>query len=532
MTQTIRQTHSLRRVFWVALLPLSVLMLSSIALLIVMVQRVHHNVECMYVETREIAQARTLADELRGIETWVTAAPTLPPAAREAADADALQHLDTATDIARRFAPGSDDENGGLPDPSDPDHEANEESLARMIRTELDLLQRLLADPSSGLELADPHVRSASRAALALAAAIEHEARELGANLVQSSEEFVRIVTIIAAMAVLTLFGAALLFQRRILRPLAELRHGVLAVGDGNLDLQLPIRHNDELGILAATLQSMTRRLRRQQEDLEERVAQRTSELLRTARLADLGTLAAGVAHEINNPLAAIATCAEGLLRDQRSARVVTQGATADPQRAAAGGAADARNADPSSRTREYLEIIAKEAMRVRDTTARLLAFARPESGRREPVWLEREVRDVATMLDHSATRADVRMELDLPASPPPVLGDPADMRQVVFNLLKNALDASPPGSRIGVSLEVRDEDLVLRVVDEGGGVPGALKERIFEPFVTTKAPGSGTGLGLAISHRIVTDHGGSLRVRDEPGGGACFELVMPRLRV
>ncbi len=515
------QPTSLRRVFWVALLPLSLLLLSSFALLIVMVGRVHHNVECMGVETKEIAQARSLADELRGIEQWVVVASTLKPVERPAADADAQQHLDTAIEILQVFGPPE-------LDPSDPAHQSDEDKLVAMVRTELSLLTRLLADPQSGLEDADPHVKKASRAAQSLATTIEEEGHTLGDHLVQSSEDFVHIVLIIAAVTFLTLVAVAILFTRRVLRPLTELRAAVVRIGDGDLDLRLPIHHNDELGMLAGTLQAMTRRLRAHQDDLEERVAQRTNELLRTARLADLGTLAAGVAHEINNPLAAIATCAEGLLRDeQRGAQTVTNGAANAPARARLSNGRDGDR----SRIREYLEIIAKEAMRVRDTTSRLLAFARPESGRREPVWVAREAREVATMLDHSATRAGITLSLDLPQNLPPVLGDPADLRQVAFNLLKNAIDASPRGTTVQIRLLTRDDQIVLQVDDQGGGVAPEIRDRIFEPFVTTKSPGDGTGLGLAISHRIVTDHGGSLRLSTPPAGGTRFEMALPRLR-
>ncbi|MEQ1630857.1 MAG: ATP-binding protein, partial [Planctomycetota bacterium] len=465
-----------------------------------------------------------LADELRGIESWVIAAPSLKDSERKVADSDARQHLETAKAILKGFDPHDrepDIQSVDGPDPSDPLHESSENTLARTVRTELNLLERLLADPQAGLELADPHVRAASRAALALTKEIEDEARALGASLVQSSEEFVHIVLVVSAIAGVMLLAAATLFQRRILRPLAELRDGVRQVGSGNLDLRLTIRHNDELGLLANTLQAMTERLRAHQEDLEERVKQRTNELLRTARLADLGTLAAGVAHEINNPLAAIATCAEGLLRDSQRAN------TAE---AAASGRTVSSATKDATRTRDYLQIIAKEAMRARDTTARLLAFARPESGRRDPVWLSREVKEVVTMLEHSAGRAGIRLDLELQQDLPPVLGDPADLRQVAFNLVKNALDASPDNTTIRIRTLVRDGQVVLEVVDEGIGIPQNLQDRIFEPFVTSKEPGKGTGLGLAISHRIVTDHSGSLRAQNLPVRGACFTMTLPPL--
>ena len=169
--------------------------------------------------------------------------------------------------------------------------------------------------------------------------------------------------------------------------------------------------------------------------------------------------------------------------------------------------------------------------MRARDTTQRLLAFARPESGRREPVWIARECREVATMLDHSAAKQGVRLRLEHLNFDLVVVGDASDLRQVLFNLMKNALDESPSGGSIDVSMVPVDDQVHVIVEDQGKGIDPGLGDRIFEPFVTTKEPGMGTGLGLAISHRIVTDHGGSLRAENREGGGARFVLGLPKFR-
>ena len=133
-------------------------------------------------------------------------------------------------------------------------------------------------------------------------------------------------------------------------------------------------------------------------------------------------------------------------------------------------------------------------------------------------------------MLEHSAGRAGIRLELELQKDLSPVLGDPADLRQVAFNLIKNAIDASHDRGTITIRTRMLDGLVVLEVVDEGVGIPPALQDRIFEPFVTTKEPGKGTGLGLAISHRIVTDHGGSLRAENLQTRGACFTMTLPPL--
>jgi signal transduction histidine kinase len=332
--------------------------------------------------------------------------------------------------------------------------------------------------------------------------------RQLNAQLQARAQGIFLLIILLFSAIGMTLSFHAHSFRMRVLRPLDQLIRRARQIGDGQYDVVTPTQHKYELGTLSMTLESMARHIRAHQLELEERVAQRSRELLRTARLADLGTLAAGVAHEINNPLAAIATCAEGLLRDRRLGKVTD-----------------------NDRLRDYLEIIGKEAMRARDTTARLLAFARPESGRREPVWLLHECRSVATMLDHSARRLGVSIRIDSLGIDQPVLGDASDLRQVIFNLLKNALDASPTNSHVDVEISEHDDCMRIAICDQGFGVDQSIGDRIFEPFVTTKSPGSGTGLGLAISHRIVTDHGGNLRATNRPQGGARFAVELPRFR-
>jgi signal transduction histidine kinase len=512
MPDSLRQTSSLRRVFGLALVPLSLAVVASFALIFVLVGNVHDKVECMYIETRQIAQARILVDAVHGIESWVAAAPQLEASARTIADTDAQQHLSTAKSILQRFLPdstGQSVDHAMRPGVEDLVHETNEHRLAQIIQTELGLMERLLADPQNGLQLADPHVRAAARTALELSDEIEDQARALGAGLVASSEHFVRVVLVIAIVTMLLMIAAAALFRRRILQPIASLRTAVRQIETGNLQPALKLAYADELGVLAGTIQTMTTRLRDHRTDLEQRVEQRTKELLRTARLADLGTLAAGVAHEINNPLAAIATCAEGLLRDTKR-----NGAS--------------KNGD--DRTEDYLQIIAKEAMRARDTTQRLLAFARPESGRRNPVSMQREVQEVVTMLEHSAQRAGITFEVTPDQGSLSVLGDPSDLRQVVFNLVKNAIDASPQGSKICIRTSLEDGHVRVDVEDEGSGISIKPIESIFEPFVTSKEPGKGTGLGLAISHRVVTDLGGSLRAKNRDGRGAAFTVLLPAI--
>jgi signal transduction histidine kinase len=133
-------------------------------------------------------------------------------------------------------------------------------------------------------------------------------------------------------------------------------------------------------------------------------------------------------------------------------------------------------------------------------------------------------------MLEHSAQRVGVRLEKACEDDTPSVLGDSADLRQVVFNLVKNAIDASSEGGVVRIRTGSQEGRVTLEVEDEGTGVTVEPLEKVFEPFVTTKDPGKGTGLGLAISHRIVTDHGGSIRVRNRDVRGARFTVELPAL--
>jgi signal transduction histidine kinase len=498
----IPRTTSLRRVFWLSFLPLSFVFLGSFGVILVQTSRVHEDIRRIATESTEVGLARKLSDEVRGISAWVEQAETITLEAADLVTADARQHLDTAEKVTHEF------ESSFQNEPTSPKHAAERSKIIQTIQVELTELRKLLGARGAALRAAGPHVQAAFQAAETLENRIHQDSQALCAGLDQRSEEIVRLIVLLCIVAGITLFAAGSMFRRRVLLPVANLDAAARRIGDGEFDTQIEVRSHDELGTLAVTMQDMAGRIRAHQEDLEQRVAQRSRELLRTARLADLGTLAAGVAHEINNPLAAIATCADGLLRDRKNGH-----ATSD------------------ERMSQYLEIIGKEAMRARDTTQRLLAFARPESGRREPVWIARECREVATMLDHSAAKQGVLLNLDNINYDLVVLGDGSDLRQVLFNLIKNALDESPVGGRIDVAMHLAEDQVHVTVSDQGKGIDPSLGDRIFEPFVTTKEPGQGTGLGLAISHRIVTDHGGSLRAENREGSGARFVLSLPKFR-
>ncbi|MFY9342940.1 MAG: HAMP domain-containing sensor histidine kinase [Planctomycetota bacterium] len=483
-----------RALAWI-FVPLCLVLLAGGLTQFVLARAVHHDVQRLFEELREIALARTLVDEVRGVQQWIEAAPAATATDQPLVLADVRQHHVAATAALARFVT--------VADPSRPDHEATEKALLARLA---EVLGR--CDPGNGQrplrDLTAP-VRAAMQDALALTAAIGDETRELGADLDTRSRDMAQFLLMMGITSLATVGGLGLWLLARVLRPVRALRAAAVRLGQGELDAPLGPLHPDELGDLATTFRTMAQALCQNQRELEQRVEARSREVLRTAKLAQLGTLAAGIAHEINNPLASIVACTDGLLRD------LDRGAAA-----------------PGNDLREYLQILRKEAMRARDITVRLLRFARHDPGQAAAIDLAAEAREVGILFSHQLADAGVRLLVEADRQQPVTIqGDPAEWRQVVFNLLRNALDVSPRGGTITVAVRRHGTAAELVVRDDGPGMPPADLDRIFEPFYTTKEPGKGTGLGLAIVHRIVTAHRG--RVAASNGErGAVFTITVP----
>ena len=255
-----------------------------------------------------------------------------------------------------------------------------------------------------------------------------------------------------------------------------------------------------------AALEVANQRLEALSADLERQVEDRTRRLLRAETLATVGTLGAGVAHEVNNPVAAIASCAEGLLRRAQAEELQGLPAFADFP--------------------EYLGIIRDEAFRVKEITRNLLDFSRGGSETaREAVDLERLLQATARLLEHRALRERKRIELRL-EGPLEVRADPAGLRQLLLNVTVNALDASPEGGRVTWTGRATAGGVELACEDEGPGFGPEELERALEPFYTRKPAGSGTGLGLAIASAVADQHGGGLELGTCAGGHGARVVV------
>jgi signal transduction histidine kinase len=306
-------------------------------------------------------------------------------------------------------------------------------------------------------------------------------------------------VTAFDALLVL-LFGA--LFIRRVVSPIEELAQAArrVAVGEGGARLvAVTARRDDEIGRLQSALESMTASLADQREFL-----------VQQEKLATVGRLSAGVAHEVGNPLAAILGYVDLLLADEPKP-------------------APGAPVDDTSR-RAILERIRKETDRIRGIITDLLDYARPRDLAPQPLALG-EVVDAAVALCRPQARfrrviVDNRVPRDLPLA-----RGSTRILQIVLNLLLNAADAMSGDGTITVEAKVLDGDagLALTVRDTGPGVPEGDRDRIFDPFFTTKEPGQGTGLGLAVSRAIAQSSGGDLLLARTDGAGATFVLRLPR---
>jgi two-component system NtrC family sensor kinase len=227
---------------------------------------------------------------------------------------------------------------------------------------------------------------------------------------------------------------------------------------------------------------------------------------MQSDKLAAVGQLAAGVMHEINNPLATISACVaaiEGKLRD----------------------------GSPAAPVEEYLAIIEKEVDRCSRIVDGLLDFSRPKGKSKGPVQLDTLVEQTLFLLKHHQRFRRLSVHRDLDPATPPALGNGEQLIQVLMALLLNAVDAMEQGGKLDVRIgrsRSRSDEVFVEVEDTGVGIPRDEQSKIFEPFYTTKPPGRGTGLGLSICYGIVEEHRGRIEVESTPGMGSVFRVYLP----
>jgi two-component system NtrC family sensor kinase len=357
----------------------------------------------------------------------------------------------------------------------------------------------------------EPAVKAAHDALTALGPElILHIKRDIDDTFATASREHRKSLVIAGAatiLAVVMVLTNLYYFRVWVFAPIRELQAGVQRVHRGNFDLPIRLRSKDELEELANEFNAMTARLRDIYKDLARQVDERSKQLVRSERLVSVGFLAAGVAHEINNPLASIAFCAEAL---DRRVRDLLPHATQD-----------------SEAVSKYLRMIQEEAFRCKEITQKLLDFSRT-GGKRERADLNRLVSDVLDMARHLPNckgkgigfHADTAVAAEVNAR---------DIKSVVLNLAVNALDAMDDGGRLSVALGQAGDAATLTFTDTGCGMTPDVLENVFEPFFTKNRTGTGTGLGLSISHQIIARHGGTITAASGgPGTGSTFTVRLP----
>jgi signal transduction histidine kinase len=273
--------------------------------------------------------------------------------------------------------------------------------------------------------------------------------------------------------------------SRSVARPLARLSEGASAVASGDLDSRIDVDTNDEFGVVATEFNAMTIALKQHQERSVE-----------SEKLAGIGRVAAGVAHELNNPLQVML----GYLALNRD--------VADPVLAC------------------QLAAIEEEALRCKTIIDGMLELSRPPTQASMTVDLRELCDDVCASLRVAAQPHIPQMVVRGAAE---ASGDRARLRQAVFNLMKNAVEAAGPEGQVSVSLALNGDRAEIAVSDTGPGLAADARARMFEPFFTTKQ--EGTGLGLAVSRAVARAHGGEIEVRTADGAGAIFTLRLPRVR-
>jgi two-component system, NtrC family, sensor kinase len=289
----------------------------------------------------------------------------------------------------------------------------------------------------------------------------------------------------------------AILTAHLVTRPLRALAAATDQVGTDQPVQIPPVRRGDELGQLAQAFEDMVRRLEQKQAQID--AANRM--VVQAERMAVVGQLAAGVAHEIGNPLHAGRQFLEGL-------------------------------EDDPSQAERYLGLLNQALGRIDKVIGQLLSYSSERSLELEPTPVEEVIRQAIDFMRYDQRVRAVEIEPRIEPHLPMAVVDPSVMQQVLVNLLVNALDALDGIGHIDISAELVTHDggpmVLLAVEDSGPGVPADVAEHLFDPFFTTKDPGKGTGLGLSVSQELVAAQGGSLRYRPSEDGGARFEILLP----
>lgn len=292
-----------------------------------------------------------------------------------------------------------------------------------------------------------------------------------------------------------------LLIVRILSRPLREMTETALDVARGNYGAETPLRSNDELGVLASSINVMSRKMA---EDIA-RLTEINQAMMRTEKLATAGALAASVAHEVNNPLASISSLVQSQLTRAND-----------------------------DRDKETLRLILSQITRISNVLRDLMDFAGPKAPALKPTDLNQVLAKSIELASYDKKFKRLAIHSEFASQLPLVPLDADRMQQVFLNLLLNARDAIDEGLQDGaifVSTLREESGIVAKIADNGAGIQMENLQRIFDPFFSTKARGQGTGLGLAVCQSIVAAHGGSIKASPQERG-TVFTIILPTNRL
>jgi signal transduction histidine kinase len=288
-----------------------------------------------------------------------------------------------------------------------------------------------------------------------------------------------------------------LLVVRSISRPLQRITVAAVQVTEGEYGTEVDLRKsNDEIGLLASSFNEMSRQMAADIDKLQKL----NEQLIRTEKLAAMGTLAAGVAHEVNNPLASISS----LIQMMQSGE------------------------DLPEETREKLKLISTQIHRIAQVTRDMMDFARVRPAAKSMVNINDVIEKSLRLASFDNSFQKLELKTGLKSGLADVLADSDQLQQVFLNLFLNARDAMPEGGNLTVRTNGLDGEILVEIADSGYGVSEKDLKQIFDPFFTTKPAGKGTGLGLAVCYGIVTAHGGRIEIESNNGHGTKFIVILP----
>ncbi len=327
------------------------------------------------------------------------------------------------------------------------------------------------------------------------------------------------MITLTIAFAFVFSIAISLAVYRGITVPVNFLIRGIQKIASGDFQQRVEVSTKDEIGFMAQAFNDMTEQLQTMNrekdvllqtlkefnDDLEKKVQEATEELrlaqenmVRTETLAAIGTLAAGVSHELSSPLNSILGFAQLTISEM----------------------------DDGSPVKDDVKLIEQEAMRCKRIVQGLLSFARPPIHEEKLTDINKIIDDTLMLVEYQPAMNKIILKKDLDSALTPIEADPQQLKQVFLNLILNAIQAMPKGGVLQLKTANTQKGVEAVIADTGTGIPEEEKQKVFQPFYTTKP--EGTGLGLSISYGIVKEHGGEIDVESSPGQGTRFKISLP----